>query len=79
MTAKTTITNRIISLLLTLVLTAGSLPVAAWAQEPLSWTAEEKTLELDGAYEVLYSFGTAAAGEKLTLGAQSFAVLQPKK
>ena len=40
---------------------------------------EEKTLELDGAYEVLYSFGTAAAGEKLTLGAQSFAVLQPKK
>ena len=37
---------RIISLLLTLVLTAGSLPVSAWAQEPLSWTAGEKTLEL---------------------------------
>ena len=40
---------------------------------------EEKTLELDGAYELAHSFGIAGAGEKLTLGAQSFAVLKPLK
>ena len=40
---------------------------------------EEKVLELDGAYEPVYIFGSAVAGEKLTLGAQSFTVLKPVK
>ena len=41
---------------------------------------EEKALALDGNYEVLYTFGTAACeGAKLALKAQSFAVLKPVK
>ena len=40
---------------------------------------EEKALPLDGAYEAVYTIGTAAIeGEALHLGAQSFAVLKPK-
>ena len=34
-------------------------------------------LALDGAYEAVYTFGSAEVGEKLTLGAQSFVVLKP--
>lgn len=34
-------------------------------------------LQLDGAYEVVYHFGACGLGEKLTLAAQSFAVLKP--
>ena len=41
---------------------------------------EEKVLELDGKYCCLYSFGDVEMGENtLTMGTQSFAVLQPVK
>ena len=41
---------------------------------------EEKELALDGAYEVVYTFGNAALAEKkLAVGAQTLVVLQPVK
>ena len=40
---------------------------------------EEKKLKLDGAYEPIFTFGTAKAGNLLKLGKQSFAVLKPVK
>ena len=41
---------------------------------------EDKALALDGKYEIVFTFGDAAIeGEKLTLNAQTFAVLNPVK
>ena len=41
---------------------------------------EQKKLALDGAYEVVFTFGEAeVAGKKLSVGAQSFVILQPVK
>ncbi len=41
---------------------------------------ESKSLALDGAYETVYTFGQAGlAGDALCVGAQTFAVLKPKK
>ena len=39
---------------------------------------EPLTLELDGSYQLVYTMGAPVlAGETLTMGAQSFAVLKP--
>ena len=40
--------------------------------------AEALPLELDGAYEPIFTLGQADVGEHLTLGSQSFVVLKPK-
>ena len=41
---------------------------------------EQKELKLDGGYEVVFTFGEAeVAGKKLSVGAQSFVILQPVK